>query len=247
MKIRFGRREKFHADPQGLRLRRREWFRRLWGWRSYGRRWQCDRSGGCRYFSFQLCGGSESSVPQRPVGWVFRRTDSLRNGVIFLERLLFAAQPVKRLRYGKYGFGVLIKLTELVEIPEGFGEVASLEIHFPQQIERLHMIRVEGESFFGIAGGCGEITAPALRYCQGCPMLRFPAVQLQALLGETELNLSFPFFFPSGVGHSDFRIDRVKLKLREALRHQHSIRGTRDAVTCSFCSRRGAAAVPSFR
>ena len=46
-------------------------------------------------------------------------------------------------------------------------------------------------------------------------MLRFPAVQLQALLGEAELDLSFSFFFPSGVGHSVSRIERVKLKLRE--------------------------------
>ena len=80
------------------------------------------------------------------------------------------------------------------------------------------MIRAEGESLFGVPGGAWQITVPARRSGYGCPMVCFPAVQLQALLGEAELNLSFSFLFPAGVGHFLSRIERVKLKLREPLR-----------------------------
>jgi hypothetical protein len=75
------------------------------------------------------------------------------------------------------------------------------------------MIRAEGERFFGVAGGRWEITLPALRSGYGCPMVRFPAVQLQALLGEAELDFSFSFFFASGVGHSVSRISAVHPKV----------------------------------
>jgi hypothetical protein len=111
---------------------------------------------------FQLCGGSESHVSQGLAGWVLERTGSFQNGVVFLERLLFAAQTVKCLRYGKYGFGVTIQLTELVEIPEGFREVASLEIHLVQQTERFQMIRAEGESFLASRAAPGK--SPCLRF-----------------------------------------------------------------------------------
>jgi hypothetical protein len=60
---------------------------------------------------------------------------------------------VEGLRYLKYAIGVIVDLTEPVEIPKGFGEVPGLEVHLAQQIEGGHMIRKEGERFFGVAGG----------------------------------------------------------------------------------------------